>query len=138
MNSKKHYILLLFFVTIINIHAQEIIYKCGIYDDNIPERPATHYDKIDKDNPSYKRRAETDSEEFQDFHIYLDLINLKNHIQKFNLLENEKLYIDSMKNAVKTLESLLKVKKPSAGFTFTDEEIKSIEIDDWNKTMLGN
>ena len=138
MGVRKNLVLFLFFATIINVLSQEKIYKCGVYDDNIPERPAINYDKNYKNDPSSKRRAETESEEFQDFHIYLDLVNIKNHIQQFNLQQYENLYINSMKNAVKTLESLLKVKKPSKPFKFTDKQIQDIHIDDWNKTMLGD
>jgi hypothetical protein len=32
----------------------------------------------------------------------------------------------------------LKVRKLKKAYSFTDEEIKNIKIDDWNKTMIGN
>ena len=70
MEVKKFFVHLLFFFSIINVNSEEIRYKCGIYDDNIPELPATHYNT---NHSTDKRRAETESEQFQDFHIYLKL-----------------------------------------------------------------
>ena len=132
----KNYKLLffiLFFTMISFVHTQDTEYRCGIYEDHIPEIPAKYY--IEKE-PTNKRRA--DSEEFNDFHIYLDLFNLKNDTKKFNKQHYEKLYIDSMLKAIEILEALLKVKKPTKNFIFLDEEIKSVLIYDWNKTMIGN
>ena len=136
LSKIKNYKLLffiLFFTMISFAHSQDTEYRCGIYEDHIPEIPAKYY--IEKE-PTNKRRA--DSEEFNDFHIYLDLFNLKNDIKTFDKQHYEKLYIDSMLKAIEILEALLKVKKPTKNFIFLDEEIKSVLIYDWNKTMIGN
>ena len=124
-------ILLLFF----ELNSQDIIYRCGVNDEKIPVIPANNFVTIDQNHPAYKRRL--NGEEFKDFHIYLDLVNIKNDIAKFGLTQNEQIYIESLTKAVKVLESLLKVKRLSAGFKFTDEQIKNIKIDDWNKTVVG-
>ena len=131
----KATIFLLLFLDLVLIHSHEVIYKCGVYDEKVPVIPAKNFVKIDKNHPAYKRRLSDG--EFKDFHIYLDLVNIKNDINKFNLKQNEQIYIESLKKAVKILETLLKVKTPSMGFKFTDEKIKQIKIDDWDKTIVG-
>ena len=135
--TKKIYFFLFIYFTIINVYSKVVRYRCGADDDYVPSLPATIIDKIDKNDPTYKRRIESEEEEFKDFNIYLDLVNIKNDIKKFGLEQYEDLYINSMNKAIKTLESLLKVKKVSAPFGFSDEQIKKVKIDDWNKTMFG-
>ena len=78
-----------------------------------------------------------DSGEFQDFHIYLDLVNIKNDIKKYKLEQYETIYIESLTKGVKTLESLLKVVPLNKSFRFTDEQIQAIQIEEWNETMFG-
>ena len=128
------HIFLLFF-GILDVQSKDLLYRCGVDDEKMQIKPATNYVEIDKNHPSYKRRMET--EEFKDFHIYLDLVNIKNDIKSFKLEKYESLYINSLTKAAKTLESLLKVKKLSKGYKFTDEQIKNIKIEDWDKTMFG-
>ena len=137
MKHQFSFIVTLTLITIVNINCEEIVYRCGVGKEYIEEIPISLEEEIEENDPLYKRRAESETEEFIDFHIYLDVINLKNHIQKFGLQKYEDLYIDSMKNAVKTLESLLKVKGPRKGFQFSDEQIRYAHVDDWNKTMFG-
>ena len=136
MKSKKFWFLLLLFFGIINIQCQKSLYRCGVDDKKIKILPAKNYVKITENHPAYRRRM--DSQDFGDFHIYLDLVNIKNDIKKYNLEQYESLYINSATKAVKTLESLLKVKKSRYGYTFTDEQIESILISDWNKTIVGS
>ena len=92
--------------------------------------------EIDKNHSLYKRWL--DSGEFKDFHIYLDLVNIKNDIQKFGLAKYESLYINSLTKTAKTLETLLKVRRVNVSYTFTDEDIQKMNISDWNKTMVGS
>ena len=127
--------LFLLFFGLVEVKPKKLLYRCGVDDEKMEIKPATNYVEIDENHPSYKRRM--NAEEFKDFHIYLDLINIKNDIKKFELEKYETLYINSLTKAVKTLESLLKVKKLSKGYTFTDDQIKNLKIDDWNKTMFG-
>ena len=136
MKALKTLLLLLFFLEIIQVHSKNIRYRCGVDDEKIPVLPAEHYNEIDQNHPAYKRRLY--SGEFKDFHIYLDLVNIKKDIEKFNLQDKEQLYINALTNAVKTLEALLKVKPLSRGFTFTDQQITNIQIPDWNKTVVGS
>ena len=135
MQAQKFSIFLFFLLRIFQVQSKQL-YRCGVDDEKFEIKRATNYVKINKSHPAYKRRM--DSDDFKDFHIYLDLVNIKNDIKKYNLEQYESLYINSLTKAVKTLESLLKVKKSTYGYTFTDEEIKSIKIDDWNKTIVGS
>ena len=135
MQAQKFSILLFFLLGIFKAQSKQL-YRCGVDDEKFEIKRATNYVKINQNHPAYKRRM--DSDDFKDFHIYLDLVNIKNDIKKYNLEQYESLYINSLTKEVKTLESLLKVKKSSYGYTFTDEEIKSIKIDDWNKTIVGS
>ena len=107
-------------------------FRCGVDDHYKAPLSANHIIKNEDDN----RRL--NDGEFKDFHIYLDLINIKNGIRQYHLEEYENLYINSLNKAVKTLESLLKVKKPKYSYIFTDDDIMEISIDDWNKTMIGS
>ena len=110
---------------------EHYFYRCGI--DDIKIKPISVRQVIPKDED--KRRL--NNEEFKDFHIYLDIINIKNDLIKYNLTQYEKLFIDSMNKAVKTLETLLKVRDIKGGYRLNDETIRKMEIEDWNKTIIG-
>ena len=135
MKSKKFWFLLLLYFGLINIQCKKTLYRCGVDDKKVEVLPAKNYVEIDENHPAYKRRM--DSSDFKDFHIYLDLVNIKNDIKKYNLEEYESFYIDSLTKAVKTLETLLKVIPLTRAYRFTDEQIQAIQIEDWNKTVLG-
>ena len=132
MKEAKLFLLLFSLFQILNSQDNQIFYRCGVDDDNFQPLPATNFVPIEED----KRKLNDD--EFKDFHIYLDLINIKNDIKKFHLEEYEELFVDSLNKAVETLQSLLKVRKLKDGYSFSDEQIKNIYIDDWNKTMIGS
>ena len=136
MKSKNFWFLLFLFFGIINIQCKKSLYRCGVDDKKIKILPAKNYVKITENHPAYRRRM--NSQDFGDFHIYLDLVNIKNDIKKFHLEEYESLYINALNKAVKILESLLKVKKSHFGYTFKDEQIEDIQIYDWNKTIVGS
>ena len=121
----------LYIFQIINCLEKRYFYRCGVDDEEVKPIPATNYVTTEKD----KRRL--GDGEFKDFKIYLDLINVKNDIVKYHLEEYETLFISSLKKAVKTLESLLKVENSQRGFSFTDDQITAIKINDWNKTIIG-
>ena len=59
-------------------------------DDTIIQKPTTNSIPIEKD----KRKL--DNSDFKEFHIYLDLINIKNDIRKYHLEEHEELFIISL------------------------------------------
>ena len=130
------------FIFIITITFQKIkseenqnqtFYRCGVDDDKTIPLPAKNFVKIDKD----KRKLDNSDDNFKDFHIYLDLINIKKDIKKFHLEQYEELFINSLNKVVSTLESLLKVKRLENRYTFSDEQITNLYIEDWNKTMIG-
>ena len=109
-------------------------YRCGVDDYKTEPLPAKNIFKINKD----KRNLNNEENDFKDFHIYLDLININNDIVKYHLEQYEELFIDSLNKVVKTLETLLKVKKLDYFYSFTDEQIRDIDIEDWNKTVVGS
>ena len=47
------------------------------------------------------------------------------------------MFIQGIKNAIKTLKILLNVKPLSNNYAYTDEEIKSLSINFWNKSNVG-
>ena len=108
-------------------------FRCGFDDNKATPLPAKNYVLVNED----KRKLD-DIDEFKDFHIYLDLVNIKKDIEYYNLKEYEEMFISSLNRAAETLQKLLKVKKLDKGYSFTDEEIKKIEINYWNKTVIGS
>ena len=125
------FLLILIFKTI-NCQENQIYHRCGFDDQKIKPIP------IEKVIPIQNEDRRLDNEdEFKDFNIYLDLINIKNDIVKYNLQEYESLFIDSLNKAVETLESLLKVKNIKNNYILKDENIINILIPDWNKTLIG-
>ena len=109
-----------------------IFFRCGYDDNKANPLPAENYVQVNKD----KRKLNDD--EFKDFHIYLDLINIKKDIEGYKLQKYEDMFISSLNRAVETIQKLLKVKKLDKRYYFTDEEIKKIEIYHWNKTVVGS
>ena len=130
----KEFIILLSFVInsqIVNNNENKKLYRCNIDDNYINPLPAPHYIKIENKNNLLANK------DFKDFHIYLDLLNIKNGIKKYHLEQYEELFINSLNKAIKTLENLLKVKNRKYRYKFNDEDIKKINIDYWNKSMIG-
>ena len=127
MQAQKFSILLFLFLGIFQVQSKQL-YRCGVDDEKFEIKRATNYVKINKNHPAYKRRM--DSDDFKDFHIYLDLVNIKNDIKKYKLEQYETFYIESLTKGVKTLENLLKVVPLTKSFRFTDEQIQAIEIED--------
>ena len=132
MKAFVNLFLLILIFKIINCQENQIYYRCGADDQKFNPISIKGVTPTKDD----ERRLDNDNE-FKDFNIYLDLINIKKDIVKFNLQAYETLFIDSLNKAVETLESLLKIKKLEYGYTFSDEDIETILIPDWNKTMIG-
>ena len=132
MRAIRVLLLFIYALQMMNSQKRQTFYRCGINEKKIIPIPAEHVIHMDKD---YRR---LNNEEFKDFHIYLDLINIKNDIKKFKLEQYENLFINSLNKAVKILETLLKVKYREYGFKFTDKNILNMEIEDWNKTLIGS
>ena len=126
------FLIIVIFKTI-NCQENQVFYRCGVDDQQIRPIPIENVLPFQDDD----RRLDNE-DEFKDFNIYLDLINIKNDIVKFNLQEYESLFIESLNKAVETLENLLKVKKLKYAYKFTDQQIENILIPDWNKTLIGD
>ena len=126
------FLLIIYLIKIIKLQDKQVLYRCNVDDDHITPIPAKNFIFIPKD----KRRLHDG--DFGDFHIYLDIINIKNDIIKYHLEQYEDLFINSLNKVVKTLETILKVKKLNKGYTFSDESIYDIQIENWNKSMIGN
>ena len=132
MNSRIIFLILILSFQTTNNQEKRFFFRCGADDKNQTVFPATKYITIDK-NKRYLNDGD-----FKDFHIYLDLINIKNDVKKYKLEEYEDLIVNSLEKAVKTLESLLKVRKLNHYYYFNDNEIEeNIQIKYWNKTIVG-
>ena len=110
------------------------IFKCG--KDNFTPIPLTLNNLLPLDQKNTKYRRSLDSDGFKDFNIFLDLNNFDDEIQKYNLQNKRDLFVKGMQKAIKTLQSLLKVKAPR-NFIFYDEQIRDILINKWDKTKIG-
>ena len=120
MNILKIFLLISIFFQLIISQENNFFYRCGADDNNIAPIPAKNYVKIDNQD----RRLNDNEEQFKDFNIYLDLINIKNDIKKYKLQQYENLFINSLKKAVETLETLLKVKKQKRFIPFMIKILK--------------
>ena len=136
--SRKNFIYFLFlFVTISCDKTEDSvgpIYKCGINKSNQIPLPSNNIIPLTGDKEKYKRSL--DSNGFKDFNIHLDLLNFYDEVKKYHLEDKRDLFVQGMQKAVKTLQSLLKV-KPNLNYVFSDEALKSHLIYNWNKTVIG-
>ena len=130
--------IILFVIYIINncvsLEAPKL-YRCGF--DNEKEKPILlkGYKPINKTNNLYKRRLDPDG--FKDFKIYLDVVNVESDISLNGLDKYHDLFINSMKKAVETIQSLLKVRPHTVEYSFTDPQILALNIKNWNKNIVG-
>ena len=76
------FLLILIFKTI-NCQENQIYHRCGVDDQKIKPIPIENAIPIQNED----RRLDNE-DEFKDFNIYLDLINIKNDIVKYNLQEH--------------------------------------------------
>ena len=110
----------------------QTLYRCGVDDEKIIPLPSKNFIPIKKD----KRKLNDDN--FKEFNIFLDSINIKKDIIKYKLEKYQDLFINSLNKGVETLKSLLKVKKLEGRHFFTDQDIKYLSIEDWNRTVIGS
>ena len=66
---------------------------------------------------------EVDHDGFKNLNVYLDLENIRHEIKEYNLEKYEDIDINGMKKAVKTTESLIKIKPLKYDLTFTDNKL---------------
>ena len=92
---------------------------------------------LDQIAPSKKGNKRALDSEFHDFNIYLDLKNFDDEVKKYNLKKNRELYVKGMQKAIKTLQTLLKVKSTSNHY-FYDYQITQLDINNWDKTKIGS
>ena len=137
----------LFFFSLLNhIYSQQksnSIFKYGF--DSIKSEPKFAEDPeptptTRKKNLNHKtslNAANVDENKYKDFNIYLDLFNFNDEIKKYNLESQREFFVTGMNKAIKTLESLLKVKQ-TKNYKFTDENLISNLIYNWNDSVIGS
>ena len=121
-----------------NINSEEpnhIFYKCGINENEMIPKVIENQIKIDNNSSLFKRRLDSDG--FKAFNICLDLFNIEYEIEKYNLTEYHDLFIDSLKKAVHTLQSILRVKPLLHKYKLTNENLTYIKIEKWDTTKFG-
>ena len=142
MEKRKYLLLILINILIIkniNSEERELLYKCLVDKYKIIPKVAKNSIPIDYNNPLYKRRLDNiDPDGFKKFNIYLDLENIKYEVELYNLTEYYDVYINSMKKAIETFQSLLKVKAITLNYQFSDDDLKALNIIKWNSSNFGS
>ena len=128
--------LLIFLIKSNTSSERQKFYRCGFDDEKIKPLILKGLKPINKTNNLRKRKLDSDG--FHDFHIYLDVKNIERDIRSNGLDEYHDLFIKSMEKAVKTIESLLKVKPLDKEYFFSNANIESLNIRDWDKSVVGD
>ena len=139
--SLKYNLFLFAFITLFSriISNGYELNKCGVNKMKIVPKPINATPDIHYNNTEYRRRlSKYDKDGFKQFNIYLDLTHFEDEILKYNLTEYREMFKNGMEKAVSTLTSLLKIKNITHPVAITDEQIKALEINSWNKTVVGN
>ena len=135
--TRKTYIFLMLFLGCIvsqpSLNSNYSQYRCGA---NKKKFKPTRV-PLDQIAPSKKGNKRALDSEFHDFNIYLDLKNFDDEVKKYNLKKNRELYVKGMQKAIKTLQTLLKVKSTSNHY-FYDYQITQLDINNWDKTKIGS
>ena len=139
INKKKLVLILYVFFTFISSNEENIKFlRCG--EDKVEPilMSSESVVPIDKKNPNYRRILDNiDEDGFKDFNIHLDLNNFDDEVSFYGLQQNRELFVTGMTKAINTLSTLLKV-KPPLNYAFTDENIKGMDINNWDHTKIGN
>ena len=138
---KQETFLFIIFLTFNMIYCQleAPTFKC-FHNDSEEKHPlpnrAIKYDK------SSKRRIDDEvaSDGFKEFNITLDTKNVENDIEKLGLQNQKDFFISSMKKAVETLQTLLRVRPldKNLGYYLTDNDFKSLNISKWDEEKFGD
>ena len=120
----------------VNTEKENIFYKCGKNNLKIKPKILKTGIPVDQNNTIFKRRLDPDG--FKNFSIYIDLTNIEKEIQKYNLARYRNLFYSSFEKAIKTLQSLLKVKPLLYQYYFSDDSLEDMGIDYWDKTKFGS
>ena len=98
--------LIIFIINKSSSFERQKFYRCGFDNEKFEPLILKGLKPINKTNNLNKRKLDADG--FHDFNIYLDVKNIERDITSNGLSAYHDLFIDSMKNAVKTIQSLLK------------------------------
>ena len=110
-------------------------FKCGKDNFKPIQLPLNAVVPSKKSNLKYRRTLDSDG--FKDFNIFLDLNNFDDEVKKYNLTEKRNFFVEGMQKAIKTLQSLLKV-KTTKNYIFYDEDLQDILINKWDETKIGS
>ena len=138
MRNKIIFIFLFIFFSSLNCEFysinRNIPYKCVI--DSDPRFSTLLNLTPINDSIVHEHDRRLDSDGFKKFNIFFDNSNLEEEMKIYNLTTYKNLFIDSMEKAIETLESLLRVRIAGC-YIFTDQHIKRISINYWDKTKFG-
>ena len=132
------YILFLFSLAfcIQDLQMQGPKFKCRFDEYKINPQPSTII--IPDEKRENIKNFASDNEVFKDFNIYLDLENFYYELEEYDILRHKNLFLNGMQKAVKTLQTLLKVKPPTYNFQFSDQNLIDMKIKKWDKTKIGD
>ena len=138
LKLKKFTIFFLIFISLIacdqSYNTSISGYKCGI--GTFKPIEASNAIPI---NPQTKRTlGNVDQDGFKDFNICLDLCNFEEEIIQYNLQDKRELFVEGMTQAINALKSLLRVKPHQQNWIFYDKQIENLNINKWNKSLIGN
>ena len=139
MNKRKfisYITFLCFLFNVINSHKDKYNYRCGATDLKIKPKTLGNKIPIDQNSTLYKRRL--DSNGFKNLNIYFDLTNFLKELEMYNLNRYKNLFLSSFNKAIKTLESLFKVKPLKYKYIYDDEVIRDMGINYWEKDKFGS
>ena len=142
MKLSYYFLVLIFMFNTYNCQLKAPVFKCEHWDyeerNALPTRIIES--SVKKDENKRRVEGETQTETFKDFNIYLDLENIE---YEYDLYKNIKqvpkdFFIKSMNKAVKTLQSLLKVKPLRQNYYIKDVDFKALNITKWNTSLYGD
>ena len=133
---------IIFLFNIISCHKLPNYFKCAhsTVEENNP-LPNRVVETPVNQNGERRRRINdddtTDSDEFKEFNIHLDLTNIKYEIELLGLKEHEEFFVSSMEKAVSVLKKLLKVKPLREEYQLEDRDFETLNITKWNTSLFG-
>ena len=133
MKAINIFFLIFYSFKVLTCRENPIFYRCGYDEEKKVPLPIAPNIQSKKDS----RRLDDEDEEFGNFTIYVDSLNIISESEQKNLEKYKDLFINSLNNAARTLEKLLKVKKTEKGYKCNDDKITDFYIKNWNKTMIG-
>ena len=133
MKAINIFFLIFYSFKVLTCRENPFFYRCGYDEEKKVPLPIAPNIQSKKDS----RRLDDEDEEFGNFTIYVDSLNIISESEQKNLEKYKDLFINSLNNAARTLEKLLKVKKTEKGYKCNDDKITDFYIKNWNKTMIG-